>query len=108
MTTKSKIISINQPKFFLIRSQLAGVHIGELVEYDATTRHATIAGGHRIWRWSGDSIWTLTELAGATKLNVDARISGRAPGKQIIADVFELLEVVDPAVVEVLRTPRWS
>lgn len=103
----SNIILPNPAGFHLVRSQLAGIHIAELVEYDPATRHATLANGHRIWRWSGDSIWTLTELALATKLSGDARISARAPGRQVIADVFELLEVKDSAVVEVLRTPRW-
>lgn len=104
----SNIILPNPPKFYLVRSQLAGIHIGELESYDPATRHATINGGHRIWRWSGDSIWTLTELALAKKLSSDARISARAPGRQVIADVFELLEVADASVVEVLRTPRWT
>lgn len=104
----SNIIPPNPPKFFLVRSQLAGVHIGELVKYDPATRHATLSGGHRIWRWSAADAWTLTELAGVTKLGPDTRISARAPGQQIIADVFELLEVTDPAVIEVLRRPRWG
>jgi hypothetical protein len=104
----SNIILTNPPKFFLVRSQLAGVHIGELVSYDPTTRHATLSGAHRIWRWEGPTIWTLTELSMCKKLSGYTCISARAGGKQIIADVFELLEVVDEDVVAVLRTPRWN
>lgn len=94
------------PKVHLLRSQLAGVHIVELIDYSPTTRHAVVRNGHRIWQWRGAN--TLTELAihGADMASY-TRISERAPGEQIIADVFELLEVVDPAVIANLRTPRW-
>ena len=35
------------------------------------------------------------------------RISSAAPGKQIIADVFELLEVTDQKVIDNLTKARW-
>ena len=106
MAPKSKIILPNPPKIYLLRAQLAGVHIGELVEYNDVTRHATLAGGHRIWRWRGSN--TLTELAlnGASMTDY-TRISARAPGRQLIAEVFELLEVVDQKVIDNLTEPRW-
>lgn len=106
--SKSKIILLKEPKIYLLRAQLAGVHCGELVEYDRATRHATLKNACRIWRWRGSETWTLTELAirGAS-MKEYTRISMRAPGEQQIAEVFELLEVTDPAIAENLRTPRW-
>jgi len=101
----SKILT-NPPKFYLLRSQLAGVHFGELIEYDPVTRHATIGGGHRIWQWHAAN--TLTELARhGSSFEIYTRISEAAPGRQVIAEVFELLEVVDQKVIDNLSKPRW-
>lgn len=101
----SKIIHPNPPKIYLVRAQLAGIHCGELVEFDKPCRIVLLRNAHRIWRWRGAN--TLTELARGGGDKSWTRVSERTPGDQYIFEVFELLEVTDAAVADNLRSPRW-
>lgn len=97
---------IIEPPVVIVRSQLGGVHVGDLVELDVANRCVVLVNAHRIWRWAGAN--TITELAlhGAS-LTEFTRISERCPAEQRMFDVFEVLRVIDPAAIENLRTPRW-
>ncbi len=48
-------------KYVLIRTYAAGVHVGVLKSYDATTRHAFLTDSRRIWSWEG--AFTLSAVA---------------------------------------------
>jgi hypothetical protein len=99
----NKIITLNPPKIVIVRCQLAGIHVGELVSSDAKT--VTLKDAHRIWRWRGAN--TVTELAirGASMTDY-TRISERTPGQQTLAEWFEIIECSADAA-ENLRKPRW-
>lgn len=75
-----------QGKYVVIRTYSAGVHVGILKEYDATTRHAYLLNSRRLWKWEG--AFTLSEIS----LNgiKGGRLSVILP-EILIGDVIEII-----------------
>lgn len=94
-----------EPKIYLIRSNLGGVVVGELVSLDHTARSAVLRNSHRIWRWRGAN--TAIELATRGADLAYTRVTEATPGEHVIFDVFEAIEVTSAEVAKNLRTPRW-
>jgi hypothetical protein len=85
----------------LIRSQSAGVHVGELLARDGQS--VTMVAAHRVWRWRGAN--TLHELSQRGGDQSWTRISERVPEITILG-VIEIIECSSEAATN-LRTPRW-
>lgn len=93
----------NSLPFVIVRSDLAGVHVGFLKKREG--REVTLVKSHRLWQWGGAN--TLSEVAvqGAS-ISKDTCLS-KAVEEISILDVFEIVTVVDPEVIKNLTSPRW-
>lgn len=90
-------------KVCVIRTYSAGVHVGEVVEWDG---HKTVElkNATRIWRWRGAN--TLSELS---QLGCDAeysRVSQPVPSV-ILTEAIEILPC-SAFAADSLKTPRWG
>ena len=89
-------------KFVVIRSNMAGVHVGWLVAREGDT--VRLQNAHRVWRWSGAN--TLSELAQTGADDGPTRISVGVP--DILVFGCDEIIVASEQAVENLTRPRWG
>ena len=72
----------------IIRTQAAGVHIGEVTEVDG--RQVTLKGARRLWAWQG--AFTLNEVSTRGVTRKGSRISQPVPTIRLL-DAIEIIPV---------------
>lgn len=89
------------PRYVLVRTYSAGVHIGELI--DRRGREVDLANARRIWSWKGAN--TLHEIANHG-VAAGSRIS--EPVERItVLEAIEILDCTAEARAKLEATP-WS
>lgn len=97
----SDAASLPQGPLVLVRTQAAGVHIGEQVSQDGRT--VVLKNAHRVWRWRGAN--TLHELSQVGGDKGYTRISEAVPSVNLL-DAIEVIGCSEAAGKN-LTTPRW-
>lgn len=106
-TTKTKALKAKtkeiKPRYVVIRSNMAGVFIGELVTLNIACRSVSLRNSIRMWNWHGAS---LSQVA----------LEGHSDGEKktcvtverhTVFDVVECLESNDAAYRRVAANVRW-
>lgn len=87
----------------MVRAADAGVHFGTLAAVDADAVRLTES--RRLWSWSGEGTWTLSELASAVAKPTSTRVS--AVADVTIARWCEVIRMADGASVALLDVSQW-
>lgn len=85
----------------LIRTQSAGVHVGELKS--RAGKEVVLINAHRVWRWKGAN--SLSELAMKGADTGYTRVSERVP-EITLTEAIEVIPCTKEAAAN-LRTARW-
>ena len=89
--------------FVVVRTNSAGVHVGELKSHDGTV--VTLKEAHRVWRWRGANTLHELSLRGASKEDY-TRIS-EAVQEITLTEAIEIIPVHSDDAIKNLTTPRW-
>jgi hypothetical protein len=90
-----------KPKYVVVRTYSAGVHVGELV--DRREKEVDLANARRIWRWTGAN--TLNEIANH---GVGAQSKVSEPCAAVtLTEAIEILACTEEAETQ-LRSASWS
>lgn len=97
-TTKEKRVG---PKYVVVRTYSAGVHVGELA--DRREKEVDLVNARRIWKWVGAN--TLHEIA-------NHGVGGGSKVSESVAAITltEAIEIITctPEAEKVLRETKWS
>ena len=81
-------------EYCIIRTYAAGVHVGNLADYDPVTRHAQLHTARRIWSWGGAFTLSAVAQRGPTSGKISLPVDSI-----IVAQVEEII----PCSVEATR-----
>jgi hypothetical protein len=97
-----------KPRYVVIRTYSAGVHIGEVVHYDPIKSPSVIeiANARRLWNWREGRL-SLHEVA-AIGAKPEDRISVTLPGTHTIVGVIEILQTTAEAEASFRTAPAYA
>lgn len=90
--------------YVIVRSDLAGVFAGHLVEHDRATQHVVLKDVRRLWAWIGAS---LSEVAQKGAIEPDNCKYSVAVDTQTIATVIEVIPTTEAAMHSIKDVTAW-
>ena len=100
------MLNINPEQKYIIRTNRAGVFFGNIAEFDANTRIATLDNARRLWYWDGAcSLSELAELGTAAPNNCKFSITVK---NIIVCEVIEMIPCSDNAAKQIEGVREWK
>lgn len=89
----------------LVRDNLAGIHVGELVEFDPAAKCCTLRNARKVWYWSGAA-----SCHGIAACGLDQKKSKVCPAVPLVTTtaVVEIVMCSDAGAAAVMGAPTWT
>jgi hypothetical protein len=88
----------------IVRDQLAGVHIGRLVDYDRATKTCELADARKIWQWRG--ALSCHSIAARGIVYRDSKVDALVVCV-VLMNVIEIVECSESGARQVREAPEW-
>lgn len=97
---------INPEMKYIIRTNRAGVFFGNVADFDAANRIATLENARRLWYWDGAcSLSELAELGTTAPNNCKFSITVK---NIIVCEVIEIIPCSEKAAKQIEGVSEWK
>jgi hypothetical protein len=99
-------MKIEKDKYYIIRSENAGVFFAQIEKYDSITREIDLINSRRLWYWDGAA--SLSQLSQeGTKLPNKCKFPAIEKEKKVM-QVIEIIACSNQAIKSINEVPVWE